>query len=627
MSTSSSDNNEQTTPASQDDSQQTPPALSPAPSEIGQPSSNENQQSGGNSTQISDHASPNIIQGSTVGRDLTLNGINAEGVARIVETALGSATNMIRDVFSAGSTGYFDSTKQRIKSVVVSSAVSQEPEPTDEQAYNEQFFKCDDEEKLFIVVLRHFPDIRLVDFWDIYKLAAQEILPRFRPVRIQRNSDNDPEYAPGLQASMQPDDHWTKIAHVEIRQTVDEYTEGTDLRTSIDFKSAKVRRIAENYLSNHQRQWLLWMIPVLRQLGSHKDESVRKMAAEALAIVGNMDFRYIQREVLEVWSLSNVPTTRSAVAHLLDKMLKPQTNSLSASSAEAEQAKSKLEPVMNDAGAVALLNLWSNPGTSFYWKQCWTATITYQLVGQHRFGLVQRNMGVLIRLADRILDNYVESGSQELAVVDQQLMAELPTAVAQTLATLAVHGKALEVIELVGGWVEEQSTHEKERFFPHILLKTLALIFAETFRLRRQQGQNEAQSAQTTERDFIALLQEEHRCRQHLADILVYLYRVDTTWRKGVFALLKELTVELDKLQVSTELIQRIIVNMFRRCQATNRDHILKTMDCWENNRNNAVHKLGMTTARHIRASNYPLPPPEKSQRSNRRIRFGNRDR
>lgn len=486
--------------------------------------------------------------------------------------------------------------------------VSQKDEPKDGEEYAEQFSDLDEEEKLFVVVLYLFPAISWTDFWEIYDQAAAIVLPQIKPKPVKQGNKDDhrdveTELPPGAWARSCSDEHWARVAHATIEKKSKEYIEGKESTTTINFRSPQVRNLAKTYLSTQQRQWLLRLLPVLYQLGSRKVVSVgiRKMAAEAVAVIANIDFEHVRGKVLNAWSRSEEPATRAAVGYALDKLIREKEN---------------------DAGAVALLNMWSNPQGEFYWRQSWTAAVAYRLVGLHRFDLAAKDLKSLARIADQTLNKYAPRS--QFAQVDFDLMQNLPDAVSYTLIVLAMQGKAHEIICLLRDWCAEGQPMENHPFADLTIASTIAGILDETFHQRSQrtprQGSNET-PVDGQPSDFLDLLKEKE-VRTNLADILYYIYDQGVDWRQGVSEMLKTWVRQMADLGLELGPVQRIIVNLFKRCESQNRERILQAMDRWAQDKNNAVHTVGRETARLLRASNYPLPPP-RAKASNRRIIFG----
>ena len=487
--------------------------------------------------------------------------------------------------------------------------VSQEQEPRDETEYAEQFLKLPLEEQIFVVVLVLFPEINWADFWGIYDLAAQEIIPVLRPLKKRSGQSGEteelPEPPPEVAARLQSDEHWAKVAHAEIKQSTIEYTEGKERTTTMDFRSPEIRTIAQQYFASKQRQWLMRMIPIIRKLGDHPYVVLRRKAAEAAVVIAGIDFDYVRREVLNPWSLSDNPATRAAVGYALDTMIKDGNN---------------------DAGAIALLDRWTHHDGTFSWRQCWTAASCYRFIGLHRFDLAEKDLKSLARLTDQIFDKCVQD--QHIPPADLELIDKVPHSVVYTLTILSIQGKVQEVTTILHTWTMEEIAEEYRLFWDLTIMSAVSSIFDATIHIRKEQRQqnqqNQPDDAEATPPppDFLDLMEHDPDMRKHLADILVRLFRKGADGRKSLFGMLENWVLQMHELDCDTEAIQRLLVNLFRRCNADNRERILKWLDRWSQHRNNHIHTLGTTTAAKLRSSNYPLPP-EPRKTGNKRIVFG----
>lgn len=469
----------------------------------------------------------------------------------------------------------------------------QQPPPQNEHEYAEQFDKLSNEDKLFVTLLRLFPDITWVNFWEIYDAAADSVLPKPTTTRKKNNNDEEEHNPPRpTPPRFRSETYWAKVAHAAITQTTEVYDEGKSTQTTVNFVSedVDVRKIIERSLSTYQPQWLFRLVPVLYTLGQHPHVVIRRMAARAAAALADIDWDYVRRMIIEPWSRDSNAATRAAVAYLLDAVVESGTN---------------------DGHAIALLDRWSNPMGQFYPRQSWTAAATFRLVGFRRFETAKQDLRMLARLADEMLETYFEDYKNlpenyldYVSNTDRQLMEEVPAAVVFTLVHLAVEGKAPEIITMLKEWLDECEKHGCYLYWNAVIFGALQGIAAETFKLKRDKAELKV--------DFFALLENDKEFRKCLGDILAHLVREGPEYRRVITTVLQEWTCQLADLELTTEPVGRVIVNIYRRLDTTNRERLLRMLGRWSQHKHSAVKARGAETVRLLLAANYPLPNAER---------------
>jgi|GEM_PF-2861544 len=492
--------------------------------------------------------------------------------------------------------------RTRHTSTTTSLAVVQKT-PANEAEYSLQFAALSNEDKLFVVLLRLFPNISWVDFWEIYDQALRKLLPA---KQFERKSSTEEDLQQGSEKDpprFRSEEYWLRVAHAEISLTTTEYIEGSVCKTTIDFVAGEgehkgvTRKIIEGYLSSHQRSWLFRVEPILYALGSHPYVVIRRMAAEAAAVLAGIDFDSVRRKIFEPWSLDESSETRAAVAYGLDLLIRNKTN---------------------DAAVVLLLGRWSNPQSNFSWRQCWTAAACYKLIGQHRFDLAQKDLKLLNTIADKIISKYQYLANSEISEIDQDLLEELPDAITYTLVTLAIEGKVQEVLAMFEGWLQEKNAVKGYSFANLTVLSSLEGISDATLSLKKQKVPIKS--------DFFELIKDKE-FRKCLAQILVMLTKISPETRKYVTNILAEWVIQLNQLNLSTEPIGKIIVNMFRRFDPNHRERLLQTIKRWIGDKRNALRYLATDVYQKLIGSHYPLPDSnDNSPVVSPRISFGTSD-
>ena len=480
--------------------------------------------------------------------------------------------------------------------------------PKSVEEYAQQFEQLGYEEKLFVTLLRLFPNIGWVDYWEIYNQAHKVLIPQ---LMAQQGKSKAGKKGSELKTPphLRPESYWEQVAYAVVSQIPQIYPEGKASNTTVDFLP-QVRPFVEQALATQHRSWLFQMVPIIFALGSHPYGLIRRMAGEAAAILASIDWDYVRREIIEQWSQDERTATRAAVGYALDAIL---------------------QAGINDGYAVYLLNRWSNPVGSFYWRQCWTATAAYKLIGKHRFAFAAENLRQIAQLADTMLGLYItphaptpQDHLDQIKPVDLELMDQLPRAVNYALVYLAFEGKMLEVVHTLKSWAAAPREPKIWYvFWEQIIYNTLYDIGEGAFTLRRDKTE--------VKQDFFVLLQENQEFRRCLADVLSSLYKQSAPNRRAVLEILQNWVEHLDDLKLSTEPVVKIVKRMFRYVdhdvkQGQNRDRLLRAMQRWTTHSHTAVKAVGTTVVQSILGTPprlvAPREPPDDPS-SNGRIVFG----
>jgi hypothetical protein len=531
------------------------------------------------------------VHNSTVnqaGRDVHNHGIPYEEYSKIYEAGFKKGREHAPD----------ESDHRRHKEFKISRQVQipvQQQPPKNAQEYADQFEVLSNEDKLFITLLRLFPDVAWIHFWEIYDSAAEAILPKpvLKTEKGKDEKDEEEERSPPPR--FRSETYWARIAHAAVSLTTKTYVEGHSTQTTINFASTEVRVIIEQTLSTYHRQWLFRMLPVLRMLGGHSNIDIRRLVAKATAVLADIDWAYVQREIIEPWSRDIHDDTRTTVAYAFDAIM---------------------ASTINDGHVVFLLHRWSNPDDLFYWRQCWTAAFAYRLIGKRRFDMAKQDLRSLAILADTILNKYYLDGQgdstaskNEIEQADQQLMNELPREVFFTLVNLALEGNAHEILKMLHEWLVEPIPKGQRRLILQwIVLNTLADISYLTLKRKHEN--------QPLPSDFFTLLHDDQNVRKCLADILINLSRQNPENRRSIQILLQEWIEQLVELKLDTDPVGRVIIHMFRRFDATYRERLLRSLQAWAKHKNSAVRERGAAVVHKLLTTDYPLPPPIRASPS-----------
>ncbi|NJN66838.1 MAG: hypothetical protein HC884_09025 [Chloroflexaceae bacterium] len=526
--------------------------------------------------------------------------------------------------------------------------------PSDRDDYARQFEQLRDEEKLFVIILYLFPDIPWTDFWLVYEQAITTLPVKSKPkpstnaktrpneviikvVQGEVSQDQsqtvaeDPdeekdEVSPLHRARSRSDDYWTKWTHAEISLTTYEYPEGKQTKQTINFRE-QAQDVIKTHIRTTQRQWLMSLLPVLKEMAGLPSIStdLRKMIAEAVATIADIDFGYVTREVLDTWSCSDEAYIRVAAGYTLQKIFILH---------------------QNDAEVIRLLDFWADPGKrtgGYYWQQCWTAAFTYHLIGIHKFDLVKSGLtslghlpGNLENFSHDLWEEIIRISEQyqtleEVSKSDQEIIQnriailevlkeageEIPDAIMYTLVMLALNNRSLEVIMLMKEWINTQPDPAKHRIRNFIIFGVLKDTSFSNFYHKK------SETAAGNEHDFLTLFQVDKDFRKYLADILTYLLPLDPDLRQGLFSMLQTWTIEMAKLDLDIQSIKKLLVNIYRRSSQTQRKHILTAMKHWTKHKHQSVQVLGYETIQKLETGDYSLPEKPGGRSGKGPIVFG----